>query len=56
MKWLSEHKFQAHLTAFLLMILSSIGMILLMRGDRNGLIWLLVAVFAGANLLAVFVK
>ena len=56
LKWLSEHKFEAHLTSFLLMVLSSIGLILLVQADLIILIWLVIAVFAAANMLAVFVK
>ena len=54
--WLSKHKFQAHLSAFLLMVISSIGMIFLMGDGSVLLTWLMIAVFAMANLLAVFIK
>jgi hypothetical protein len=54
--WLSKHKFQAHLGAFLLMVISSIGMILLIWDGSVPLTWLMIAVFAMANFLAVFIK
>jgi len=54
--WLSKHKFQAHLSAFLLMVISSIGMIFLMRDEGSPLTWLMILIFALANLLAVFIK
>jgi hypothetical protein len=56
MEWLSKHKFQAHLTAFLIMVISSIGMILSIRQDSSYFTWLLVALFAAANIFAVFIK
>ena len=56
LNWLSKHKFYAHLIAFLLMLISSFGMLLSMRLENASFIWLLVAVFAGANFLAVMVK
>ena len=54
--WLRNHKFQAHLTAFLLMLISSIGMLYSIRLDSTSFTWLLVAVFAAANILAVLIK
>ena len=54
--WLSKHKFQAHLSVFLLMVVSSIGMIALMHDEGGFLTWLMIAVFAFANLLAVLIK
>ena len=54
--WLSKHKFQAHLSAFLLMVISSIGMIALTWDEGSALSWLMIAVFAFANILAVFIK
>lgn len=56
LNWLSNHKFQAHLTAFLLMLISSIGMLYSVRLDSTNFTWLLVAVFAAANILAVLIK
>ena len=54
--WLSKRKFQAHLTAFLLMVISSFGMILFMQVDSTPFIWLLIAIFAMANILATLIK
>jgi hypothetical protein len=56
LNWLSKHKFQAHLTAFLLMMVSSIGMLFSLQLDSPAFIWLLVAIFVIANTLAVFIK
>ena len=53
---LSKHKFQAHLSAFLLMVISSIGMIFLMQEGSTPFIWLMIAIFAMANFLAIFIK
>jgi hypothetical protein len=54
--WLSKRKFQAHLSAFLLMVVSSIGMIALMQDEGNPFTWMMIAVFALANILAIFIK
>ena len=54
--WLSKHKFQAHLSAFLLMVVSSVGMIALMQDRGSPLTWLMISAFAFANILAVFIK
>ncbi len=56
LNWLRNHKFQAHLTAFLLMLISSIGMLLSVRLDGTSFTWLLVVIFAAANILAVLIK
>jgi hypothetical protein len=54
--WLSKHKFQAHLSVFFLMVVPSIGMIALMQDEGSSLTWLMIAVFALANILAIFIK
>ena len=54
--WLSKRKFQAHLTAFLLMVVSSIGMIFSIQHNSSPFTWLMIAVFALANLLAIIIK
>ncbi len=54
--WLREHKFETHLSAFLLMALSSSGMYFSMSGNSHMLTWLLVGLFAAANLLAMFAQ
>jgi hypothetical protein len=38
------------------MILSSIGMIFLVRGGSTGFTWLMVAIFVMANILAILVR
>lgn len=54
--WLSKHKFEAHLTVFLLMVISSIGLIFSMGQNSSVFTWLLVVIFAAANVLAIFIK
>ena len=56
LKRLSNNKFQAHLTAFALMVLTSVGMIFTLRSEANALTWVMVAIFAAANVLALFIK
>jgi hypothetical protein len=53
---ISKHKFEAHLTAFTLMILSSIGMYLAIDSGSTGLIWTLLGGFIFANILAILIK
>ncbi len=52
--WLKKHKFEAHLTIFTLMVLTSIGLYFA-QGSKPWT-WLLLAGFAGANLLALLVQ
>ena len=54
--WLKNNKFKAHLIAFFLMILTSMGMIFIANSESSNLIWGLLAVFALANVLAIFIK
>ena len=56
LEWLSKHKFQAHLAAFLLMVISSIGMILALQSEAIGFIWIMIAIFTLASILAIFIK
>jgi hypothetical protein len=56
LNWLSQRKFKAHLTAFLLMVLSALGMILCRWQDNSFFIGLMVVVFALANVLAIFIR
>ena len=56
LNWLSKYKFQAHLSAFLLMVISSIGMIFLKWEGSTPFTWLMIAIFAIANVLAIFIK
>lgn len=55
-KWLSKNKFQVHLTAFVLMVLTSVGMVFTLRSEANALTWGMIAIFAAANLLAVLIE
>ena len=54
--WLRKHKFEAHLTAFSLMILASIGLYIIADAGMMVLIWILIGVFVLANLLAMAIK
>lgn len=54
--WLSENKHQVHLTAFLLMMLSAVGMFLAAQNDINALIWVLIGVVAFANLVVMLTR
>jgi hypothetical protein len=56
LKWLREHKFEAHLVIFLLMIIPSMGLYLAAQEDLGSLIWALIGVFSLANLLAMGIK
>ena len=47
--WLSENKYQVLLTAFLLMIVSAVGMFSAAQNDIDLLIWVLIGVVAFAN-------
>lgn len=54
--WLRAHKFESHLTAFILMVLTPIGLYFAANTDTIGLVWVLLGVFVLANLLAIFLK
>jgi len=56
LSFLRTHKFEAHLTAFALMVLTSIGMYLVIDQGSPSLIWALLGGFILANLLAIIVK
>jgi hypothetical protein len=56
LKKLSNCKFQAHLTAFALMVLASLGMVFTLRSEVSALTWVMVVLFAAANVLAIFIK
>jgi hypothetical protein len=56
LSFLRTHKFEAHLTAFALMVLTSIGMYLVIDHGSPSLIWALLGGFILANLLAIIVK
>ena len=55
-QFLSAHKFQAHLLAFLLMVLPPAGMYLAARAGAFTWIWILLAIVVLGNLLAIVVK
>jgi len=56
MQWLREHKFEAHLAAFLLMIIPSGGLYFAAQGGTTGVIWALLGLFVLANLFAIVLK
>lgn len=53
--WLSQKKFELHLIAFVLMMMSPIGMYLAAQGNASGWTWVLLWVVIVANLLVVIV-
>ena len=56
MDWLSEYKYQVHLTTFLLMIISAVGMYLAAQNDLDMLIWVLLSVLMFANLVVMLAR
>jgi len=54
--WLRENKFKAHLTAFSLMMLASVGMIIYLRSDTSGWFGLPLSLFIVGNLLAILIS
>ncbi|MEJ2707336.1 MAG: hypothetical protein P8074_06950 [Anaerolineales bacterium] len=56
LKWLSENKFRMHLLAFSVMILAPIALYFAAQGQSAPWIWVLIALFAAANLLVIAVR
>lgn len=56
MDWLSENKYQVHLTSFLLMIISAVGMFLAAQNDMDVLIWVLLSIVMFANLVVMLTR
>ncbi len=56
MNWIREHKFESHLTAFLLMVIPSIGLYFTTQISGSGLIWALIGIFVVGNILAMIIK
>ncbi len=56
MSWLRQHKFEAHVAAFLLMMLSAAGLYLAARRGAHGAMLIGLALFALANLLAMVTR
>jgi hypothetical protein len=54
--WLRTHRFEAHLISFGLMILVSVGLYITVNTGLKGLTWVLLGVFALANVLAMAIK
>jgi hypothetical protein len=55
-RWLSAHKFTAHLSAFILMILTPAALYFAAQKDALGWIWGLLGVVILANILLIFVR
>jgi hypothetical protein len=55
-KWLHQHKFESHLLAFALMVLTSIGLYTTVDADQAGWTWAFLAGFILANIAAMLVK
>ena len=56
MDWLSEYKYQVHLTTFLLMIISAVGMYFAAQNDLDMYIWVLLGVLMFANLVVMLAR
>ena len=54
--WLSENKYQVHLTAFLSMMLSAVGMFIAAENEIDGLIWVLIGIVVFANLVVMLTR
>jgi hypothetical protein len=54
--WLSEYKYQVHLTTFLLMIISAVGMYLAAQNDLDVFIWVLLSALMFANLVVMLAR
>lgn len=54
--WLSEYKYQVHLTTFLLMIISAAGMYLAAQNDLDVFIWVLLGILMFANLVVMLAR
>jgi hypothetical protein len=54
--WIHQHRFEAHLTAFLLMVIPSSGLYFTSQGENEAMIWSMLGVFIIGNLLAMIVK
>ncbi len=54
--WLQKYTFNIHTLAFLLMMLSSLGLYFAAQADAIGWIWSLIALFAACNGLVALVK
>jgi len=54
--WIRAHKFEAHLTAFLLMVIPSALLYFTNQSQGVVLIWVLLGVFVIGNILAMLIK
>ena len=56
LKWLSEHKFIVHPTAFLLMVVPPFPMFLAARTDADKLVWIMLIPVIVGNILALLTR
>ncbi|MFC2026115.1 hypothetical protein ACFLUC_02855 [Chloroflexota bacterium] len=56
LNWLSDHKYQIHLLAFLLMVLPAIPLYYAAQQGAYPLIWGLLAIVVSGNILALLTK
>ncbi len=54
--WLRQHKFEAHLFSFALMVLASTGLYATISANQAGWTWIFLAVFILANGTAMLIK
>lgn len=54
--WLGQHKFEAHLVAFVVMVLAPVALYLATFNGAEGAIWALLGLVALANLLVVLAR
>ncbi len=54
--WLRNHKFESHLTAFLLMVFPSVGLYFTLQSKSSAPTWVLLSIFIAGNLLAMLIK
>lgn len=55
-RWLSGHKFEAHLSAFILMIFTPVALYFAAQSGALRWIWGLLAVVILTNILVIFVR
>ncbi|MBT3389125.1 MAG: hypothetical protein HN413_01815 [Chloroflexi bacterium] len=54
--WIRAHKFEAHLTAFLLMVVPSALLYFSNQAENAGPIWVFLGIFVVGNILAMVIK
>ena len=56
LNWLSDHKYEVHLLAFMLMVLPAIPLYFAVQQDAIMLIWGLLLIVVSGNILALLTK